>query len=70
MKTMLFILSVVFAGAVFAGGGQNMVKNPVIDDDGCLVSLPPAECEYVDTVEGVDIYKCEFDGKVMRFCTN
>ena len=68
MKTMLFILSVVFAGAVFAEGGQNMVKNPVIDEDGCLVILPGIDCEDAGTVSGVDIEECTFDGNVMRLC--
>lgn len=68
MKTMLFILSLVFAGAVAAAGGQNRIQNPVIDEDGCLLIIPGIDCEDAGTVSGVEIEECTFDGNVMRLC--
>ena len=60
----VFTLLMATAGFVYASGGQVRFGNPVIDQDGCVLSIP----------EGIDIEDCQLipapdqSGVAVYFC--
>lgn len=67
MKKILavFTLLMATAGFVYASGGQVRFGNPVLDDDGCVLSIPEGidvdACEEIIAPEqsGVQVYFCD-----------